>query len=765
MKRIHALDQSVINSIAAGEIINHPVNVVKELLENSIDAGSTSISVSILDGGFSAIKIEDNGCGISREDLPIACMRHTTSKLDKFEDITKICTFGFRGEALFSMTCAAKVSITTKTESDEWGSRADYLNGEILGNILQIAATTGTIVEVKELFYNNRIRLKQKPSNRSAEIKIADVMKKYAIVNPNIAFQLISNRKRVFETTGMNTTEKILKMMYNINSNEGCCKITKELRKNEYVNLWISTPGTRLPKPISAFFINGRLVSFNALKDRIQSKYGPERIAFLFVMLTIPLSDVDINVHPSKKTVKFINENEIIETISNQVAEDVAAKMNYINRTSFIGLSNKTQKKEINSKGQMSLEDILSKAKLKKAPIKENENFEIPPVANKKSKEELYDFLEQFNLATNHKQNNPNIIRVEDPPQISIAIAQTQDSPTINLENVDNQQPKTENNKIFASIPNFSKKNDIHASKQSKPLYTEKGQPKTEISLPIPDFAFTPVETTVLTPAPTPVRNQINEVPLIVSKPKNQKNNIVEPKNHKNVYEKHNPKSIFEELRFKPVKKDKTIEEIIIEQSKSIQDLLVPPTHKYVNLESINELKNEIAQNASGNFLSNSSFITVAGEKMLFKNDRKLIIVPMYDLLVQYFFQKIIFNFANFPKLRLINPVKFENGEILEQNSEMLMDYFSIEVKNNVLYALPMLASTATPLTDYIKFFLNQISLADFSNEKKCIQSISIEMASLYAASANQSTVGLIITDLLEKMIPQRNLSIYVRDL
>ncbi|KAK5781089.1 mismatch repair ATPase MLH1 PWA37_002012 [Arxiozyma heterogenica] len=331
-RRIKPLDVSVVNKIAAGEIIISPVNALKELLENSIDAGATMIDVLVKDGGIKVLQISDNGCGIHKSDLPILCERFTTSKLIQFEDLESISTYGFRGEALASISHIAKVTVTTKTKEDKCAWKVSFMEGRMLSDPVPIAGKDGTVILVEDLFYNIPSRLRALRSPNDEYNKILDVLGKYSIhcqgigftckkfgtstlsltVKPNLS---ISDRIRciygnsvVSNLIPFEVKDDIQEL--NINKVEGQITDLNYLSKK-------STP------PI--FFINNRLVTCEPLRRSLQQVYQlylPKgNKPFIYLSLLIQPDTVDVNVHPTKKEVRFLNQDEIIEKISSHLQQ------------------------------------------------------------------------------------------------------------------------------------------------------------------------------------------------------------------------------------------------------------------------------------------------------------------------------------------------------------------------------------------------------------------------------------------------------------
>ncbi|KAJ3127325.1 DNA mismatch repair protein [Nowakowskiella sp. JEL0407] len=320
---IQKLDEIVINRIAAGEVIHRPANALKELIENCLDANASSITITIKEGGLKLLQIQDNGTGIRKEDLAIVCERFTTSKLSKFEDLKTIRTFGFRGEALASITHVAHVSITTKTRDSQCAWKAHYADGKLIpprpgasADPKPCAGNNGTQITVEDLFYNVPTRRKALKNANDEYLKILDVVTKYAIHNSGVAFTC----KKLGSTTLDVHTGAKSSISSNIGSIYGSA-VSKEILdfeskspELEYeVSGRISHANYSMKKMNFLLFINHRLVDCSELKRAIENLYStylPKGShPFVYLDLRIKSENVDVNVHPTK------NEEKIIESI------------------------------------------------------------------------------------------------------------------------------------------------------------------------------------------------------------------------------------------------------------------------------------------------------------------------------------------------------------------------------------------------------------------------------------------------------------------
>jgi DNA mismatch repair protein MLH1 len=260
--KIIQLSPDVIKRIAAGEVVHRPSSAVKEILENSLDANSTHLTIEIENGGFSLIRISDNGSGISCDDLPLACQRHTTSKIRTFSDLREISSFGFRGEALFSISSISKVKIQSKIESCDLGYCVEYLMGESISKPVPIAFTNGTTVEVENIFYNQPNRLRSLPESASQIKKIIEIINKYSIVFPKISFLLKIDGKEKIRTTGNSDYMSVLSFIHGLTIHSSLFYFSSDLIDNASVELILShSSNLQVPK-LESVFINKRLVKY-----------------------------------------------------------------------------------------------------------------------------------------------------------------------------------------------------------------------------------------------------------------------------------------------------------------------------------------------------------------------------------------------------------------------------------------------------------------------------------------------------------------------
>lgn len=354
MAKIKVLSKEVSELIAAGEVIDRPSSVIKELLENSIDSGATNITVEIKNGGRTYMRITDNGCGISYEDLPTAFVRHATSKINVKEDLEKICSLGFRGEALASICAVSKVSVLTKQPTDKLGSHIENEGSEIV-LLEESGCPDGTTIIVRDLFYNVPARLKFLKKDVTESNAIAAIVNKIALSNPGISFKFIRDNKQELITAG---DGKLFSAIYSVFGKE----FSNSLLKTDYTYNGVKVSGY-IVKPLLAkskrsfqnFFVNGRYVKSVTCMVSIEEAYKNQIMVGKFpacvLMIDVDPSLIDVNVHPSKIEVKFSDEKLIYDAVYFAVknslmneqtpSEMVHDKTKYYNETQLYGFKPK----------------------------------------------------------------------------------------------------------------------------------------------------------------------------------------------------------------------------------------------------------------------------------------------------------------------------------------------------------------------------------------------------------------------------------------
>ncbi len=368
MKRIQQLSKNIINQIAAGEVIERPASVVKELVENSIDAGATRISIDVTNECRN-IRVADNGSGIHPDDIVLAFSKHATSKIASGEDLYNIHTLGFRGEALASIISISKVTCTTRTKDFDYGTKVVCENSEVEHS--QTGCAVGTIMQISDLFYNLPVRLKFLKSEKTEFSYISDLVTAIALSNPNVAIELKNNSKTIVKTDGIGGVEGVIKNLFSRDLFSHLNKVEKDDKlANISINGYVSTPDfTRSSKKDYHIFVNGRTVKCPIFIKAIDMAYKNTlpngKYPFVVLELSVPAEDIDINVHPTKREVKYKNPNQIFNFIMSSVnygisnykkiSEPLKQAENVI---SFAGFSPKTDEPE-NDEGVINTNKIL----------------------------------------------------------------------------------------------------------------------------------------------------------------------------------------------------------------------------------------------------------------------------------------------------------------------------------------------------------------------------------------------------------------------
>ena len=322
MARIKQLSKHLINQIAAGEVIERPASVVKELVENSVDAGATRISIEIAND-CRDIRVADNGSGIHPDDIMLAFSKHATSKLQKDEDLFEIHTMGFRGEALASIISISKLSCTTRTKDFETGTKVKCENSEV--KQVETGCAVGTIMEVKDLFYNVPVRLKFLRNPGTEFSYIQEIIQALALVNVNVAFELKKNGKTVLKTTGQGDLAQTIKEVYSSDIVENLKSVNKtDATFGLKISGMVSKPDfARSSKKNYHLYINSRTVKCPVMQKAVDMTYktlvANGKYPFVVLNLEIPALDVDVNVHPTKKEVRYKNTNQIFNFVRSAV--------------------------------------------------------------------------------------------------------------------------------------------------------------------------------------------------------------------------------------------------------------------------------------------------------------------------------------------------------------------------------------------------------------------------------------------------------------
>lgn len=329
MAQITVLDQNTINKIAAGEVIERPASVVKELLENAIDAQATAITVEIREGGISLIRVTDNGCGIPKEEVGLAFLRHSTSKIKSVEDLFTVSSLGFRGEALSSIASVAQVELITKTDSQLTGTRYQIEGGQEK-SLEEIGAPEGTTFLVRNLFYNTPARRKFLKTPQTEGAHVADLVEKIALSHPEISIRLIHNNQNKLHTSGNHNLKDIIYTIYGREIAANLLPVSSEsdiLQIQGFIGKPVIARGNR---NYENYYINGRYIRSSIISKAIEEAYKPflmqHKYPFTLLHFTIEPEYLDVNVHPTKMELRFRDGERIYQLVRDMVSDALSHK-------------------------------------------------------------------------------------------------------------------------------------------------------------------------------------------------------------------------------------------------------------------------------------------------------------------------------------------------------------------------------------------------------------------------------------------------------
>lgn len=393
MGLIQVLDATIAAQIAAGEVIERPVSVVKELLENALDAHADKITIDIIDGGMGCIRVTDNGDGIEKEDLPLAFERHATSKIENFSDLFKLSSYGFRGEALASISAISQVRAVSGKDASlpAW----EYnISGDKKEDLKGVAPYKGTMIEVNNLFYNVPARRKFVRTNTQEVGRIHHIVAMYAIARPDVIFVLNVQKQTLFHTMNLESIPERMELVFGENLKDHLLKVSPtEFYPNHFIEAYLGDGTiTRSNRQDEIFFINQRYVKSDFLKKLVEQAYysfiPSDRFPLVFLNLTIPSDHIDVNVHPAKTEVKLVHtdrwEGILIDLLKDALWESAIDIRVNVNTISAKKASTK-ETKEIVMSQPLLTQDISSDI-----PIDAGKSLIREPHANYEMNESLY---------------------------------------------------------------------------------------------------------------------------------------------------------------------------------------------------------------------------------------------------------------------------------------------------------------------------------------------------------------------------------------
>lgn len=412
MSKINVLTKDIYNKIAAGEVVEKPASVVKELVENSIDAGATNIVIEIIDGGITQIKVADNGCGIDYDDFDKVFLAHATSKVSSIEDLSRIGTLGFRGEALSSIASVSNITLSSKTEDSTEGYQVKVSGGE-MGEITPIGATTGTYIVITDLFFNIPARKKFLRKPKLEENDITNYIARLILANPNISIKYVADNKIVYHSYGTGLYDAIYSIygksivdnIFEVNFEKGDFKFSGYLGKPTF-----SKPN----RTYQTLIINGRYVINQTISTATYKAYEnfimKGTFPFFVLNLQIPLEKVDVNVHPNKLEVKFEDSN----TLFGMVYSEILNILYSINTTKKITTDSQDDDPVVDQSKLVEIKEIGSQFDIKKY----NSNQEDKTVNldnNADLSNEQEDEIKEISLTdTVEYETNKNNVEIED---------------------------------------------------------------------------------------------------------------------------------------------------------------------------------------------------------------------------------------------------------------------------------------------------------------------------------------------------------------
>ena len=430
MGKIFLLDELTINKIAAGEVIERPASVIKEMVENSIDAKATNITIEIRNGGISYIKITDNGTGIAKDDLEIAFERHATSKIRSAKDLNSVVSMGFRGEALASIAAISNVELTSKTEYQQSGYKIVVEGGDVV-NKEEVACQTGTSIVVRNLFYNTPVRYKFLKKDYTETGYIEDVVTRLALINPKVAIKLVNTGKTIIQTSGNGSLRDVVYSIYGKDVAQGLLDVDYRYEDVRIKGVIGRPEIARSNRSNQLFFVNKRYIKDRILTSATEQAYKNlmeiGKFAFVVLNIEMPPHKVDVNVHPAKLEVRFEEENKIFKAIYHAIevtleksSQTTTMVDNIIiqEKTGFIPQQRKEEKisevgEEVKKEEKESrFSSFLNKRK-NKYDFGKGDNI-IEDIYNKKKNENYIDFFASEDATKVEAQKEENIVNTSD---------------------------------------------------------------------------------------------------------------------------------------------------------------------------------------------------------------------------------------------------------------------------------------------------------------------------------------------------------------
>lgn len=723
-KRIRKLDTVTINRIAAGEIIHGPVNAIKELIENSIDAKATNIQIQCTNGGLKQFQIKDNGTGINKDDLMIVCERFTTSKITKYSDLKQINSFGFRGEALASITFVGHLQIITRTSDSQVAYKTCYSLSKAISDPTPIAANVGTSILVQDLFYNLPTRLKSFKASEEY-MKIVSLVQKYAIHYHKIAFQCKQKSMNVQTCSNPDPLDTI-SLIYGNSLKAQLIKISHN--SDWSLNGYISNSMYNQKKEF-ILFINNRLVDLPQLKKAIDSIYQKYcKSSFIYIALQLNSESVDVNVHPTKSIVCFLNQDSII----NEIGELIELKLKENNESRIFTVQKDVNKTPINKTAAYNLVRTDSRTRTIDSFV------DITPTGKvlKRSKSivsspstELEN--SSFVQCASHKENT---VRKDYSPIQKPIHKENRPSSSLNentLQECSASNQKASFNQSTAKIPIAKQALTFIQSTPSK----EKGHSCKDESFDSPIRGMFDSEVQIINP-------------IEMSETTKNPNETPETSNEK-LYElsQDSPNSVIQSIT-KMTEQDfgdqsSNDKEWIDVQLDSIQTLISNLTEN--ENKGINVLKIAISQ-----IFQDHTFVGIYNAQLsLIQHQTSLILVNHQLLSKALWYQFLLYGFSNFGIFYFETPLNMQellalytNDDtqinqcitILSNNRMMMREYFSIIINSqSEIVGIPIIIQDYIPNLNKLPIFLYNLSSVTFETELECFHQIAQAIADFYS--------------------------------
>ncbi|XP_033210233.1 DNA mismatch repair protein Mlh1 [Belonocnema kinseyi] len=753
--KIKKLDEVVVNRIAAGEVIQRPANALKELIENSLDAKASNIQVIVKEGGLKLLQIQDNGTGIRKDDMGIVCERFTTSKLEKFEDLQAIATFGFRGEALASISHVAQLTITTKTIDEKCAYKASYSDGKLKAPPVSCAGNQGTTISVENLFYNIPTRKKALCSASEEFSKIAEVITRYAVHNPSVGFGLKKQgeTKTHVRTPHSSTKTNNIRVLYGNPVARELLEIDlKDDKHNFKLHALITNPNYSNKRMTLLLFINHRLVDSSMIKKMIEDLYSvhlPKKThPWCYLSLEIDPANVDVNVHPTKHEVRFLHEDSIIEKVKIALDE----KLSGVNASRTFYMQSKLPNVDVTKEV---LKEVLPEYDTKQTD-KTKKLYAHEMVRTSSTDQKLDKFSFTINPALRENKTSSE----------------------------EAKENKSKDDKVEDDSRNSKNETAENASQKNQPIAEEKNESTSLAKSKISDNSVVEADNSTCfmlsdsdeSDVEKEKNNQSIDIEIVAE------STMTADRALKNIYKRWgsgendeiSPKNIENEETDKELREksmtnsDESLNESPVKgtQLTEFKSYSVNDFRREVKLKSVLMLRKEVEDNYHAGLreiLSNLTFVGCIDERFsLVQSGVNLYICNTQKLAEELFYEIMLYDFANYGVIKFSEPLPLydlamlgletkeagwteEDGtkeelaksvqERLSEKMDMLKEYFSIVIdKKGNLKSLPILLDKYFPREGGLPLYILSLSTqVDWEAEKPCFKGICRETAKFYS--------------------------------